>query len=360
MRGLKNVIVKNGDSILTTMRVIDFNALQIALVVNEDGKLLGTVTDGDIRKAVLTNRSLDENITDIMNKKPITSRMNERRDRILAKMNKYKIHQIPILDKSGYLVGLEILSDIMQVNEQDNWVCLMAGGLGSRLGALTENCPKPLLNIGSKPILELIMENFIENGYRNFYFSINYRANMIQEYFKDGSDWGVNITYILENKRMGTAGALSMLPEKPNQPMIVMNGDILTKFNFNQLMEFHKVQGSKATMCVRDYSIQIPYGVVQIEDQRLTGIVEKPTQSYYISAGIYVLDPIVLDFIPKDDYFDMPDLFQKLITEKTTTFTFPLRDYWIDIGNKVDYDKANGGFDVRSDRRRESEILYGT
>ncbi|OAM92780.1 CBS domain-containing protein [Pelosinus fermentans] len=346
MKNWKDTLVKKDDSIFTTMGIIDASAVQIALVVDEQGKLLGTVTDGDVRKALLRGISLEEKNESIMNRNPVVARINEGRESLLAKMRNKRLHQIPVLDQQDYLVGLEILDEMVETNESDNWIFLMVGGLGSRLGALTASCPKPLLNVGNKPILETIIESFAECGYRKFYLSVNYKADMIQEYFQNGENWGVEIRYICENKRMGTAGALSLLSERPNSPMIVMNGDILTKVNFNQLINFHESHKAKATMCVRDYSVQVPYGVVQIDDHKLTGIVEKPQQSFFVSAGIYVLDPSVLDLIPKNEYLDMPDLFKKLISERDNILVFPVREYWLDIGNKIDFEKANGDYEL--------------
>ena len=345
MRNWKHTLVRYDESIIATMRIIESSALQIALVVNEIGQLLGTVTDGDIRKAILRGVSLDEKVDIIMNKNPVYSSVNDSRDTILFKMKQKKIHQIPILDQKRLIVGLEILDEIVTHNEKENWVFLLAGGLGTRLGALTENCPKPLLNVGCKPILETIIESFAEYGYRNFYLSVNYKAKMIQDHFKDGNSLGVNIQYISENTRMGTAGSLSLLPEKPRNPMIIMNGDILTKINFDQLMTFHEEHKAKATICVREYSVHVPYGVVQMDNYKLTNIIEKPKQTHFVSAGIYVLDPDTLDYIPQHQYFDMPDLFKKLMEEKSDIMAYPIREYWLDIGSKVDYDKANGDYE---------------
>lgn len=344
MRDWKRTLVQKNESIITTMGIIESSALQIALVVNETGQLLGTVTDGDIRKAILRGVSLGEKINFIMNENPVFSTINDSRETILLKMKQRRIHQIPILDQNHRVIGLETLDEIVKQNERDNWVFLLAGGLGTRLGSLTQDCPKPLLNVGTKPILETIIESFVECGYRNFYLSVNYKARMIRDYFQDGSNWGVNIHYVTETTRMGTAGSLSLLPQKPNKPMIVMNGDILTKINFIQLIDFHEKHKAKATICVRDYSVHVPYGVVQINDYKLTNIIEKPRQTYFVSAGIYVLNPDALDYIPQHQYLDMPDLLKKLIQVNADIMAYPIREYWLDIGSKKDYDKANGDY----------------
>ncbi|MFA6075355.1 MAG: nucleotidyltransferase family protein [Negativicutes bacterium] len=341
MNKWKNAIVRETDTILRTMQVIDSNSFQIALVVNENMHLKGIVTDGDIRRAMIDGVSIQESVKLIMNTTPVVAR-NDERYRILSKMQNIRIHQIPILDEEGRLVGLEILDDLVQqIEVKENIVFLMAGGLGSRLGELTQNRPKPLLHIGKKTILETIIENFASQGYRNFRLSVNYLAEMIQEYFGDGTNWNVNIEYVIEKERMGTAGALSLLTENIKAPLIVMNGDVLTRIDFEQLVKFHNDHDSIATMCVKEYSIQIPYGVVQIDRTKLMGIVEKPKQTHFTCAGVYVLDPKVIDYLPRDTRFDMPDLFQMLVADNLNVSAYPIDDYWFDIGSKEDYIKAS-------------------
>ncbi len=255
-----------------------------------------------------------------------------------------QIRHIPVVNENGSVIKLELWTELFSSQERDNLVVLMAGGLGSRLSPLTNECPKPLLKIGSKPILETILESFTETGFRKFYITVNYKAEMVEEYFGDGEKWGVEIHYIREEKSLGTAGALGLLPEKPVRPLIIMNGDVLTKVNFGQLLDFHRQHQAQATMCVRDYDFQIPYGVAKMEKHRLTRIDEKPLQRYFVNAGIYVLDPEVLELIPKNDYYDMTDLFSKLMEYKCETAGFPLREYWIDVGRISDFERANGEF----------------
>lgn len=198
-----------------------------------------------------------------------------------------------------------------------------------------------MLTVGTKPILQTILESFIEHGFHRFYFSVNYKREIIKDYFGNGLEWGVNIQYLDENQRLGTAGALSLFNEKPTKPIIVMNGDILTKINFQQLLQFHEESESMATMCVREYQLQIPYGVVRTEGTRLCSIEEKPTERHFVNAGIYVLNPEVLNYIPENQYFDMPSLFELLINRQEKTNVFPIREYWLDIGKIPDFEKAN-------------------
>jgi dTDP-glucose pyrophosphorylase len=242
------------------------------------------------------------------------------------------------------VVGMEVAQSFFIPPQHDNLVILMAGGLGQRLKPLTENCPKPLLKVGGKVLLETILENFISEGFNKFYISVNYRAQMIMDYFGDGSRWGVSIQYLQEDKPLGTAGALALLPAKPREPFMVMNADILTKINMAKLLEFHKEKQGIATICVKEHHKEIPYGIVAFEENHLQHIEEKPVQRFFINAGIYVLNPEVLDYIPLQSFFDIPDLIKKLLEEGKVIKVFPIREYWIDIGRLDEYERANHEF----------------
>lgn len=340
----KEILVLPDVSIRDAIQLLDKSALQIVLVVNECHRLLGTVTDGDIRRGILKGLSLSDPIQAIMNSAPTVAKADESRDSILALMRQKYLHHIPLIDENHCVVGLETLDELIQSRKRGNWVVLMAGGLGSRLYPLTEDCPKPMLNVGNKPLLETILENFIEYGFRRFYISVNYMADMVKSHFGDGSRWGVEICYLQEVQKLGTAGALSLLPEKPSAALFVMNGDLLTKVNFSQLLDFHSSHSAQATMCVREYDFQVPYGVVKIDSHRVIGIDEKPVQRFFVNAGIYVLEPDILELIPANTYFDMPTLFEQLISQQKETAAFPIREYWLDIGYLADYEKANGEY----------------
>jgi dTDP-glucose pyrophosphorylase len=344
MNAWKQVLVAADTSIREAVEILDASSMQIVLVVDGEGRLLGTVTDGDIRRGILKGVSLDEPAERIMNPEPTVAGVDEGRDGILAVMHRKKLHHVPLVDGQGRVVGLETIDELIEADARENWVVLMAGGLGSRLRPLTDDCPKPMLKVGNKPLLETILENFIEYGFRRFYLSVNYMADTVKSYFGDGSRWGVDIRYLQEDQKLGTAGALSLLPEKPAQPLLVMNGDVLTKVNFGHLLGFHTSHRASATMCVREYDFQVPYGVVRIDGHRITSIDEKPVQRFFVNAGIYVLEPEALDTIPADTYFDMPTLFEKLMERKKETVVFPIREYWLDIGHLADYDRANGEF----------------
>lgn len=343
MENWKNIIVRDFDTLLHTMKLIDETSLQFAVVLDVQDRIVGTVTDGDIRRAILRGEKLDIAICQVMNKTPIVAKDNASKSYYLKLMQMKKLKQLPIVNDYNKLVNVLFKDNFEQVS-YENTVILMVGGLGTRLRPLTNHIPKPMLKVGGKPILETIIEGFKRYGYTNFIFTVNYKKEIIQNYFQNGESFGVNITYIEETKRMGTAGALSLLPHKPEKPIFVMNGDLLTQVNFEQLMLFHTEHKSTATMCVREYEYQVPYGVIKTEGTNLISIEEKPVHRCFVNAGIYVLNPESLSLIPKNEYFDMPTLFEKLIDAKQTTSVFPIREYWLDIGRTDDFERANEEF----------------
>lgn len=341
MTSWESILVAPKTPIIEAIRIIDLSTLQIALVVDPQRTLLGTVTDGDVRRAILKGMDLSQPVAQIMNQKPIAADLNDSRESILAIMRATKIRQIPVVDGQGVVAGLELFNNLIQPAARENLVVLMAGGLGNRLRPLTNDCPKPLLKVGAKPILETILESFVEHGFRRFYIAVNYRAEMIKHYFGNGARWGADIEYLHEEKQLGTAGPLGLLPEPPTHPVLVMNGDLLTKVNFQQLLDFHNEHRVAATMCVREYDHHIPYGVVQLDKHRLVNIEEKPVQRCFVNAGIYVLSPKALGIVPKNHPFDMPDVFKELIRRAEETAVFPIHEYWLDIGRMDDYQRAD-------------------
>ena len=344
MEDWRKVLIPSNTTIHEALHIIDTSSMQIALVCEENNRLLGTVTDGDIRRGILKGISLEQPVGKIMNPHPTVARPYERRDIILAVMKLKRLNHIPVVDDDGCVINIETLQDIIRSEQKPNWVVLMAGGFGRRLQPLTDDCPKPLLKIGGKPVLETILDNFIEYGFRKFYFSVNYKAEMIIDYFGEGTKWGVEIKYLHEKKPLGTAGALSLIPEKLTHPILVMNGDLLTKVNFQQMLDFHLQHQAQATMCVREYNFQVPYGVINMEKHRLTSIDEKPVKKFFVNAGIYIIEPRVLELIPYDEFFDMPSLFTKIINNSGDATAFPIREYWMDIGQVNDFERANGEF----------------
>lgn len=344
MNNWEKLLISPSTVIIKALEIIDSGARQIGIVVDENQRLLGTITDGDIRRGLLKGKTLNDPIDSVMNPYPIVASNYDTKENILQLMKFRQLRAIPVIDEDGRIINVETLDELLLPPKRDNTVVLMAGGLGSRLSPLTDDCPKPLLKVGERPVLETILMNFVEHGFYQFYISVNYKAEMIREYFGDGSKWGVKIKYIEESKRLGTAGALSLLPEKPANPFFVINGDLLTKVNFEQLLDFHLAYQSMGTMCVREVTQQVPYGVVQLNRQKLVAIEEKPIQKYFVNAGIYLLDPVVLDFIPNNEFYDMPTLFEKMIRQEMHTTAFPIREYWLDIGRMADYERANTEF----------------
>lgn len=344
MMNWTKVAVQPSTTLLETMKIIDDTSLQFVIVIDDSQTLLGTVTDGDIRRGILRGEGLDVRIDSVMNVHPITAGLDDTYSDYLSILSKYKLNQLPIVDSENKIIDIIFSGQPKQVTNNNNLVFIMAGGLGNRLRPLTENIPKPMLHVGNKPILETIIEGFKQYGFTNFIISVNYKKEVIQEYFQDGAAFGVSISYIEEDKRMGTAGALSLLKEKPTNPIFVMNGDLLTQVNFEQLLHFHEDSDAVATMCVREYEYQIPYGVIETDGQQLVSIKEKPLKSSFVNAGIYVLSPEVFDYIPQGEFYDMPDLFKRLMDKKNNVSAFPVREYWLDIGRLSDFERANSDY----------------
>ncbi len=341
MMNWKDALLRRETKIREALRIIDDGGIQAAVVVDENDRLLGIVTDADVRRGMLRGVSLDASVVEILNPKPKTALAGSSRTKILDLMRKNMLRQIPVTDLEGRVVGIEIMDDYLKPKVRENSVVLMAGGLGKRLYPLTADCPKPLLKVGDKPILEIILDNFVKRGFSKFFLSVNYKAEMVEAHFGDGRKWGVDIEYLREDRRMGTAGSLSLLPET-DHPVIVMNGDLLTTVNLDRLLEFHKEKNSVATMCVRNYTHEVPFGVITVEDHMVKQIEEKPSYNFFVNGGIYVLNPSVIRRISKGAYLDMPQLFDDLIRENQTVAAFPVREYWLDIGRADDLERAMG------------------
>lgn len=344
MKNYKKILLYPNSSIKEALEIIESGAMRIALVVDETEILLGTITDGDIRRGLLNNLSLNNSVKDIINKNPITCNINDSKETILNLAIQKKLYQIPIIDNNGKLIGIEEVDELIKPNSKKNKVVLMVGGLGTRLRPLTETTPKPMLKVGNKPILETIIENFKKYGFIDIILSVSYKASIIKEYFGNGSKFGVNIEYVYEEKRMGTAGALSLIKNKLNEPFFVMNGDLLTNINFENMMNYHINNKSMATMGVREYDFQVPYGVVNVDGINIKNIEEKPVHNFFVSGGIYILNKEILKFIPDNEFYDMPTLFENIIEKDLKSISFPIREYWLDIGRIEEYEKANNEY----------------
>lgn len=336
----RNVLLPPTATLTDAIRIIDQEALRIALVVDERLQLLGTVTDGDIRRALMRQMGLDISVSQVMNQNPRVAHNDEGPERALELMEQHNLLAIPLVN-DGLVVGLETLHHALAPKRHPNPVFLMAGGFGTRLRPLTDNCPKPLLKVGGKAILETILEAFVEKGFQNFYISTHYLPQMIRDHFGDGSQWGVRITYIHEEEPLGTGGALGLLPKNEiEHPLIMMNGDILTKIDFEELLHYHTDHDAIATMCVREYFHQIPYGVVEGDGDYLTSMVEKPEQKFFINAGVYVVDPRIIQSMQEDTKVDMPTLLQQQMDAGDRVSMFPVHEYWIDIGRTSEFELA--------------------
>ena len=341
MRDWKRAILKNSKTMRDAIELLDYEETKIVMVSDNFGKLVGTITDGDIRRALIKRQDMDTKLSEIMFKEPTVAHENDSESFIMSIMKNLSLRQIPIVDDHRHIIGLKIGKDFLRSQTKDNPVFLMAGGFGTRLQPLTKDIPKPLLNVGGKPILEIILNQFIELGFHIFYISTHYKAEMLSKYFGDGSNWGVSINYIYEERPLGTAGALGLLQhDLLNLPVIVMNGDLLTKVNIDHLLSFHNEQGGVATIAVREYDFQVPYGVVEVEDQQIKSIVEKPTQSFFVNAGVYVLSKSIIKKIDKGEYLDMTNLLAQEISNLEQINMFPIHEYWLDIGQHEQFEQA--------------------
>jgi dTDP-glucose pyrophosphorylase len=342
------VLLSPTSSISDSIEKLSIEGLRIALVVDVETKLLGTITDGDVRRALINNPDLTLPVESIMNTNPISLLSGTNDSLIQETLLKNDILQIPILDEMNHVVGLEILQDtILREKKINNPVLLMAGGFGKRLRPLTKEVPKPLLKVSSKPILETILLQFIELGFHDFFISVHYKKDDIENYFGDGSKWNVCITYLYEEEPLGTAGALGLLPkEKITLPLIMMNGDLITRLNFEKLISFHKEQGGIATVCARNYDYQLPYGLIETENDNIKNIIEKPVYNYLVNAGVYVLEPMLLQNIEKNKPLTMPELIRKILTIKEKVNVYPIHEYWIDIGRTEELERAMTEFNI--------------
>lgn len=326
---------------LEAMRIIDRGAAQIALVVDEHQRLLGTLTDGDIRRGLLHGETLEAPAERLMNRNFRFVRSSEDQAMVLGMMRREVLRQIPVLDENDRVVKLLLLHELLNPSQISNSVVIMAGGKGTRLRPHTEHCPKPMLPVGNKPMLEILLEQCIANGFRTFYFSVNYLKDRIIDYFQDGSAWGVSIEYLMEEEPLGTAGSLQLLPDSLTEPFLVLNGDVLTNFKPNHLLHFHADHQAKATLCVREHEQTVPFGVVQTNGVELTGFEEKPTFLHQVNAGVYVIDPQLLPLLPPHKFTDMPSFLQAAKEAGHRVAVCPIHEYWLDVGRPEALEQAH-------------------
>jgi dTDP-glucose pyrophosphorylase/CBS domain-containing protein len=322
---------------------IDSTGAGIALVVDGERRLLGALSDGDIRRALIRGAGMEDRAIAAANAKPACADDHQDPAAMLATLRAHSLRQLPILDAARRVVGMVTVEDFLNIPVRANPVVIMAGGKGERLAELTRDTPKPMLTVGSRPILDTIVGNLAGQGFRNFWLAVNYKAEQIEGHFGDGSALGLNIRYLREDKPLGTCGALSLMP-RPDEPFVVTNGDVLAKADYSHLLDSHLQSDALATVVVRDYQMQVPFGVVNANGAQVTRIDEKPTQSYTISAGVYVLSPAVLDLIPRDVFYDMPTLIADMIARELPVRLQRAEGYWMDIGRPTEYAQANADF----------------
>lgn len=313
-------------------------------VIDIGGKLVGIITDGDVRRAVLANNlTLDS----VINKNPICKNEEIEYQEAIKFLKKIKQRHLPIVNSNFEYVKMISLDD-RDFFQESTPVVIMAGGLGSRLGELTKEVPKPMLRVGDKPIMHNIIESFIDAGFSNFYICVNYKAEVIKKYFNDGKEFGVTITYVEEDRRLGTAGALAYLKNKIADSFFVINGDVLATLNLNELLSFHKRQKATVTMCTRQVKIKVPFGVVEVENNKVIMLKEKPLNAYSVNAGIYVLEPVALENLELGEYLDMTTLLNDLLDKEHRISAFELEDSWVDVGHVEDYMRVDKAFSKRN------------
>lgn len=344
------------DSIREAMRIIDEWAKGIALVLDPEGHLIDTVTDGDVRRAILAGLSPDDSISSLLtgkprarSQKPLTAALDTERSTLLRMMQEREVRQIPLLDSDGHVAGLVTLNDLLPDQVLPLQAVIMAGGLGTRLRPLTENLPKPMLPVGDRPLMELIIEQLRQAGIHQVNVTTHHMAAKIVEHFGDGSRFGVKLNYVTEDLPLGTAGALGTM-DVSQEPLLVINGDVLTQVDFRTMLAYHREHGADLTVAVRQYDLQVPYGVVECEGHRVCRVREKPLLRFLVNAGIYLLEPSVRGHIPNGRPFDMTDLIQELVDEGRPVVSFPIVEYWLDVGQHADYQKAQD--DMRAGRLR--------
>jgi dTDP-glucose pyrophosphorylase len=328
------------------IRNLDDTGLQIVLVVTADNVLLGTVTDGDIRRGLLRGLDLNSGVESIMHREPLVVPPALGRDTVLQLMQANRFHQLPVIDEGRHIVGLHVWDELLLPSQRPNLMVIMAGGQGTRLRPHTEKCPKPLLKVSGKPMLEHIIERAKAEGFQNFVVAIHYLGEMIEAYFGDGSRWQVKIEYLREQSPLGTAGAIALLNPRPLAPIVVSNGDVLTDIRYDELLDFHNRHAAMATMAVRLHEWQNPFGVIHIRGLDIVGFEEKPVSRSHINAGVYVLDPRALDVLSTGEQCDMPTLFSRLQERSGRTIVYPMHEPWLDVGRASDLERAQGDLSV--------------
>lgn len=334
-------LVAASASVREALETITKNSHQAVMVVDEAGRLAGIVTDGDVRRGLLRGVSVDGPVIDVMNSRPATAEHGIGREEALALMQRRRLRHLPLVDAERRLVDVLLLDDLLRPAALPNAAVLMAGGDGTRLRPLTESTPKPLLRVGGKPLLEILVERLHASGVREIFLIVRYKSEMIEAHFGDGGRLGVRIRYIREVTPLGTAGGLALLPEPLTAPFFLVNGDILTKCDFRAMLEFHRRWRADLTVGTVPHTVEVPYGVLEVEGEQLSTISEKPRLDFLINSGVYVVEPSALALIPRERPFDAPELIPLLKQAGRPVVAFPIREYWLDVGRHADFTQAN-------------------
>jgi NDP-sugar pyrophosphorylase family protein len=336
---LSAVLARSCEPLNDIIYRINWSHMEIILVVDESGKLAGTITDGDIRRGILSGVSMEEPASIVMNPRPITVQESASRESMLKLMRQHSIRHLPVLDAAGCPIRLERMERL--VDDYTGQAVVMAGGLGTRLQPFTNHIPKPLVSIAGRPILDHTLSRLRRSGIENVVISLNHMGDQIRRHIGTGRRRDLKIDYVTETRRLGTAGALILLDPRPSKPFLVINGDLVTNLNYSRLLKFQQQEGYEMVLCVRQHAIKIPYGVVEVEDNCVRGLREKPNVESFINAGIYVLTPECINLIPPDTYFDMTDLVEAVRQTGGRVGVFPIIEYWRDIGRPEDLEAAN-------------------
>lgn len=341
MRKIDELTVGPDDTIRHALIRINQGGIQIVFVVDAERRLVGSFTDGDWRRGLEANVELSDPVSGVMNASPVTLREGQKERYALALMRRRGVRQLPIIDDERRLVDIVTMDELMAPGRHPSWVVIMAGGLGTRLRPFTHALPKPMLPIGDRPLLEIMIEHLAGQGFGRFFLSVNYMPEAMESHFGDGEKLGVTIQYLTETKQLGTAGALSLLPERPTAPVLVMNGDILTTLDAAKLIAYHRQSGAPATICARTYARRVPYGVLRLDgNERFAGLDEKPLRTELVSAGINVLSPEAIDLLSPDQPFDMPSLMDTVRDRLGAPAVYRMKEYWLDIGQIDDLQQA--------------------
>lgn len=341
MKLTPDLVLAPGATVREALEAITRNGQNVVLVLDGERRLVGLVTDGDLRRAILRGAALDTPVEQVMNRSPLVGQLSQPRNELLSLMRARRIRQLPLLDAEQRVAALVVLEELVPPARIPNKAVIVAGGRGSRLHPLTEHVPKPLLRVAGKPLLEIILARFQAVGVSDFFISVMHKSSMIEEYFGDGSRYHVRIRYVREVEPLGTIGSLSLIEEPFQHPVFVMNGDVLTRCDFLSMLEFHERSGVAMTAGIVQHEIQMPYGVFEVEGDRITAIAEKPSLGFWINAGIYVLSPDAVRLVPAGQYFDATDLMRLLLSRGMALRGYPIREYWLDVGRQHDLDKAN-------------------